>query len=271
MTAATLRRSVDASTFAPDSGRHDLRLVPAALTGWAVVLCGLYFGPGVAAALGIAGVVVAGAAALRGRGAVLIAMGGVVAALAVVVGTQTWQVEGHPVYAYAHRASAATVVVHLRDDPRAVASAGYGGRQAESQHVVVRAELEWAQIAGQQWHTGGRMLLLAPVQGWTGLLPGQRLRVTGTLAAADRPDLTVAVLRVRGAPEVLSAPTATQRAAERVRAGLRMAARVLDPEPAGLLPALVVGDTSAMVPAVQTDFRTAGLAHLIAVSSTNVG
>jgi competence protein ComEC len=136
--------------------------------------------------------------------------------------------------------------------------------------VVVRAELESAEIGGQRWRTGGRVILLAPAERWTGLLPGQRVRATGVLAIPNRPDLTVAVLRVRAAPEVLSAPTATQRVAERLRSGLRLAAGVLDPEPAGLLPALVVGDTSAMVPAVQADFRIAGLAHLIAVSGTNV-
>ena len=97
--------------------------------------------------------------------------------------------------------------------------------------------------------------MLAPAGDWTGLLPGQRVRATGLLAVPDRPDLTVAVLRVRAQPQVLSAPTAVQRVAERLRSGLRLAARVLDPEPAGLLPALVVGDTSAMVPAVQTPAR----------------
>ncbi len=247
-----------------------MRLVPGTLSGWAVVLCGLYVGPRVAAALGILGLVVAGAAALRGRCAALVAMGGVVAALALVVGTQMWQVEGHPVRAYAERGSPATVVVHLRDDPRAVASAGYGGRQPEPQHVVIKAELEFAQIAGQQWRTGGRVVLLAPARSWISLLPGQRVRATGLLAIPDRPDLTVAVLRVRGGPEVLSAPTATQQVAEKLRAGLRLAARSLDPEPAGLLPALVVGDTSAMVPDVEADLRTAGLSHLVAVSGTNV-
>jgi competence protein ComEC len=270
VTAAASHPSVAARVVAPESRRHDMRLVPAALTGWAVVLCGLYLGPGVAAVLGIAGLVVAGSAALRGRWAVLVAMGGVVAALALVVGTQTWQVEGHPVRACAQHGSAATVIVHLRDDPRAVVSAGYGGRQPEPQHVVIKAELEFAQIAGQQWSTGGRVILLAPARSWTSLLPGQRVRATGLLAIPDRPDLTVAVLRVRGGPEVLSAPTTPQRVAERLRAGLRLAARVLDPEPAGLLPALVIGDTSAMIPDVQADFRTAGLAHLVAVSGTNV-
>ncbi|HEX6403890.1 MAG TPA: DNA internalization-related competence protein ComEC/Rec2 [Pseudonocardiaceae bacterium] len=270
MTAAVVRPSIDADTIAPVAGRHDLRLVPAALVGWAMVLCGLHFGPIVAAGFGAVGVLVAGAAALRGRSPAFLAMAGVVAALALVVGTQTWQVERHPVRAAAERGLAATVTVRLHDDPRAVASPGYGGRRPEPQQVVIRAELESAQIAGQQWRTGGRVILLAPAGGWTGLLPGQRVRATGLLAVPDRPDLTVAVLRVRAQPQVLSAPTAVQRVAERLRSGLRLAARVLDPEPAGLLPALVVGDTSAMVPAVQAEFRAAGLSHLAAVSGTNV-
>ncbi|MGH3843960.1 MAG: ComEC/Rec2 family competence protein [Pseudonocardiaceae bacterium] len=250
--------------------RHDLRLVPTAVVGWAVVLSGLYLGSSVAAALGAAGLLAAGVAALRGGPAAVLAVGGVAAALALVVGTQTWQLEHHPVRAAAERGAAATVVVQVSDDPRAVTTPGYGGQQPQPQTVVIRAGLEAAEIGGHQWRTGGRVVLLAPAQHWAGLLPSQRVRATGLLATPDRPDLTVAVLRVRGAPAVLSAPTAVQRAAERLRLGLRLAARVLDPESAGLLPALVVGDTSAMVPAVQADFRIAGLTHLIAVSGTNV-
>jgi competence protein ComEC len=270
VTVAVRRSSIDADTVALAAGRHDLRLVPAALVGWAVVFCGLHLGSIAAVGLGAAGMLVGGAAALRGRSSTILAMAGVVAALALAVGTQTWQVEHHPVRAAAERGSAATVTVRLDDDPRAVASPGYGGRPPEPQQVVIRAELESAKTAGQQWRTGGRVILLAPAGGWIGLLPGQHVRATGLLAPPDRPDLTVAVLRVRGGPQVLSAPTAVQRVAERLRSGLRVAAKVLDPEPAGLLPALVVGDTSAMVPAVQADFRAAGLTHLVAVSGTNV-
>jgi len=270
VTVRTLCPSLDEGTLVPAAGRHDLRLVPAAVSGWAVMLCGLHLGPMVAAGFGAVGLLVAAAAALRGHAPAVLAMAGVIAAFALVVGTQTWQVEHHPARAAAERGSAATVTVHLDGDPRAVASPGYGGRRPEPQQVVIRAELESAEIAGQHWRTGGRVMLLAPARGWTGLLPGQRVRASGLLATPDRPDLTVAVLRVRGGPQVLSAPTAVQRVAEKLRSGLRLAARVLDPEPAGLLPALVVGDTSAMVPAVQADFRTAGLAHLEAVSGTNV-
>ena len=254
----------------PAPARHDLRLVPAALAGWAVVLAGLHLGSVAAAVLGATSLLAAGVAVLRGWSAALLAVGGATASLALVVGVQAWQVERHPVRAGAEGGSAATVSVQLRDDPHAVNSSGYGGRRPQPQRVVIRAELEAAELAGRQWRTGGRVVLVAPAQGWTGLLPGQRVRATGMLTVPNRSDLTVAVLRVRGQPEVLAAPTAVQRVAERLRSGLRVAAGVLDPEPAGLLPALVVGDTSTMVPAVEEEFRAAGLAHLTAVSGANV-
>ncbi|HEY2763795.1 MAG TPA: DNA internalization-related competence protein ComEC/Rec2 [Pseudonocardiaceae bacterium] len=261
-----MTRLGDAEVAAPP----DLRLIPAALAGWAVVLAGLTLGSHAAAALGVAGLLATVVALRWVRPAAVLAVGGVGAALALVVGAQAWQVEHHPVRAAAERGSVATLVVVLRDDPHALAAAGYGGQRPQPQRVVVPAVLESAELAGQQWRGGGRVVLLAPARGWTGLLPGQRVRATGLLAPSERPDLTVAVLRVRGEPEILTGPAALQRAAERLRSGLRVAAGVLDPEPAGLLPALVVGDTSAMVPSVEDDFRTAGLTHLTAVSGANV-
>jgi competence protein ComEC len=249
---------------------HDLRLVPPALTAWAVVVCGQSLGSGAAAVLGGAGVLIAVVSVVRGRSAVLVAVGVVAAAVAVVVGAQVWQVERHPVRGAAQRGAPATVVAHLTDVPRAVSAAGYGGRPPQPQWVVVPAELEAADVAGQQWRTSGRIVVLAPVPGWAGLLPGQRVRIDGWLSPAERSALTVAVLQVRAGPQVLTAPSTVQQLAERVRDGLRRASRALDAEPAGLLPALVVGDTSALVPTVQAEFRAAGLTHLTAVSGANV-
>jgi competence protein ComEC len=248
----------------------DLRLAPAALAGWATVLAGLHLGSLAAAGIGAVGLLAAIAAAARHRSSAVVAVGGVSAALAMVIGTQAWQLEHHPVRAAAQRGSVATLVLRLSDDPRPVASTGYGGRPGVAQRVVVRAELENVDLAGRRWDTGGRVVLLAPVRGWAGLLPGQRVRASGLLAPAGRADLTIALLRVRGGPEVLSAPSTVQRAAEGLRAGLRTASGALATEPAGLLPALVVGDTSKMVPTVEDEFRAAGLTHLTAVSGANV-
>jgi competence protein ComEC len=55
-----------------------------------------------------------------------------------------------------------------------------------------------------------------------------------------------------------------------MRAGLRRASGVLSDEAAGLLPALVVGDTSALPHRVVEEFRAAGMSHLLAVSGANL-
>ena len=55
-----------------------------------------------------------------------------------------------------------------------------------------------------------------------------------------------------------------------MRSGLREAVSGLPPNVQGLLPALVVGDTSAMPPLLTSDLRDSGLAHLTAVSGANV-
>lgn len=271
MTAAAARG--DASRDDAAAARPDLRLAPAALTGWLVVLAGLHLGWVAPAALGVASVLAALAGArgdCRGWSAGLLAAGGVGVALALLIAGHVWRVEHHPVRAAADRGSVATLTVALTDDPTPIDTPGYAGRPGDARQVVVRAQLHAADVAGRSWRSGGRVVVLAPAQEWAGLLPGQLVRARGLLAPPGRPDLTVALLRVGGAPEVLSAPTVVQRVAERLRSGLRDAATVLEPGPAGLLPALVVGDTAAIPPGVEEEFRAAGLTHLTAVSGMNV-
>ncbi|NGO73873.1 ComEC/Rec2 family competence protein, partial [Streptomyces boncukensis] len=81
-----------------------------------------------------------------------------------------------------------------------------------------------------------------------------------------------AVLRVRaaGAPHVIRGPTAAQRVAGELRAGLRAASGGLDADARGLLPGLVVGDTSRLPPELDDAFRTADMLHLLAVSGSNL-
>ncbi len=100
---------------------------------------------------------------------------------------------------------------------------------------------------------------------------GQRSRVRVGLGLPERGDDVVAVVSARDPPTVVGEPDLPQRAAGALREGLSDSARrVLDPGPAGLLPGLVVGDTRAMDPVLEEDFRRAGLAHLTAVSGANV-
>jgi competence protein ComEC len=55
-----------------------------------------------------------------------------------------------------------------------------------------------------------------------------------------------------------------------LRAGLQRACEPLPDDPGGLLPGLVVGDTSRLERALEEDFRTTGMTHLNAVSGANV-
>jgi competence protein ComEC len=256
---------------APGRRPPDLRLVPAALAVWAVVLLGLLlepFGGGCAALL--AGAVAVGVW-LRRRSAAVMAMAACAAAAGVVITAQTMAVALHPLHDPAERGASATVRVEVRDDPRPVRAAGYGARPGGPTQVVVPATLVAAVAAGGSWEAGGRVLLLAPVEGWQGLLPGQSLTAEGLLAPAERSDLTVAVLRVRGSPHEVTAPPWWQAAAGALRSGLREAATaVLGPDEAGLLPGLAVGDTSRLGAEVDADFRASGLTHLLAVSGANL-
>jgi competence protein ComEC len=161
------------------------------------------------------------------------------------------------------RVSAELVV---RDDPRAVT----GGARPPT--WLVRAELVWLRGPApdaRRVRTPARILVLATDPGWRPLLPGQRVRTAGRLSAPRGGDLTSAVLSAT-APVPVGPPPWAQRAAGVLRTGLQRACAPLPDDVGGLLPGLVVGDTSRLLPAVQDDFRVTGMTHLNAVSGSNV-
>lgn len=105
--------------------------------------------------------------------------------------------------------------------------------------------------------------------GLAGVLPGTRLRVVGRVLAADPLQGRAATL-VAESVVVTDGPPPLQGAAGAVRAALRAAVRDRPPDQAGLLPGLVVGDTSAVRPDLDSAMRDSSLAHLVAVSGGNV-
>ena len=259
--------------------RADLRLVPAAIATWAAVLAGLLGGAagGIAAALVSATILIAGllrarlvTRAARYRSG-LLAAGGCAVVAAVLVTVHASALEQNPLRAAADRGAAAEVRVRLTDDPQPLRQAGFGGRAGGATRMLVPASLVEAVAGDGRWTLGGRIVLLTPAEGWSGLLPGQEVSAQGLLAPAQRSDLTVAALRVRGPPGDVTPPSWWQTAAGGLRDGLRDAsARALPPAPAGLLPGLAIGDTRSQLPEVEQDFRTSGLTHLTAVSGANL-
>ncbi|WP_433859892.1 ComEC/Rec2 family competence protein [Streptomyces kronopolitis] len=108
---------------------------------------------------------------------------------------------------------------------------------------------------------------------WRGLLPSTRIRVRAGAAPPLSPgDQVGAVLRVTAdaPPAEVGAPTALERLAGSLRAGLREATDTLSPDARALLPGLVVGDTSRVPPDLDDAFRATDLTHLLAVSGSNL-
>ena len=242
----------------PSSARTSRAAVPSAGSSpppavWAVLLLGLGAGPA-ARRRRSAAARSCWSAALRRRGraaAVLVAAAG----CAVAAG------------AARHRAPASRCATHPRPrggGPRRGRHAARRrpGRPAAAARSPARARRRSSsrrrspppRPAGARWRGGGRVLLIAPAEGWSTLLPGQRAHApTGLLAPATRADLTVAVLRVRGASGTRSGPPPWWQTGARARCATACAPprRSCRRHPAGLLPGLAVGDTRGLPPEVE--------------------
>ncbi|OZM74620.1 competence protein ComEC [Amycolatopsis antarctica] len=255
---------------------QDLRLLAPALAVWLAALLGLLAGWWAAIVVG-ALAASAGAMGLRQSpvrgdrrrvafGALLVC--GVLSA--APLGVRLLEAEQDDMRGLAARGGEAEMSVTVTERPRPVRSPGYGDQQGGSRSVVIAGELDRAVVGGDPVASTGRTLLIAPFDDWSRILPGQRVTATGSLAPPRSGELTVGVLYVRGPPVISGGAPWFQVAAESMRAALREACSVLPEEPAGLLPGLVVGDTTGLSSRVEEDFLDSGMSHLTAVSGTNV-
>jgi len=283
----------------------DLRLVPAALLTWAAVWWGTASaaGPTRWAAAWLLGVGVLGAGALAvapllararraprqpgarvtavrrtarrspgdqllaGVAVLVVACGCAGAALAVT----SWQVERRQpeaVMTAAERSRLVDVALVVTGDP----VTGQGVQPWQREQVRVRAVLERVHLDGATI-TARVPVSVSGDQGWAGVRWGQRLATEVVLEPAPAGAPYVLFARAGDRVAELSEPRWWWRAAERLRAGLLVAAGATaadPPDAAGLLPGLVLGDTSRQSPELVADMRTAGLTHLTAVSGANV-
>ncbi|MFX1782594.1 ComEC/Rec2 family competence protein [Prescottella equi] len=258
----------------------DLRLVPSAAACWGATLVGLLAGWRPAAVSAVVSAAVGAVLALlvwrrrRAGPSVVLGIGvGVVAAallgagFAAAVAVRAHAVETHPLAALTAGGGSATLVVELGDDPKVLRGKSFGGER----QLMLRASLQEVRTDRTVLRAGGSILMFAEGEQWAGLLPGQRVTLRGRLAEPERRDLTVAVVRATGSPQHVAEPPAIQRWAGVVRDRLASAAgSALPADQAGLLPGLVVGDTSGLAQETKDEFTAAGLTHLTAVSGANV-
>jgi competence protein ComEC len=256
---------------------HDLRLVGFAVAMWVASLVALHVRAASALGLAIGGGVLAAAVMLAhsrwraDRRAAAVVLTGVGVLLGVVCGllstaARTAARDAGPIADLARSHAAVQTELTVTDDPRQLA----GGVAGPPTYLVAATLTHLDPSDGPPVRLDARVLVFASAPEWRGLLPSQRIRTTGTLAAARGGDLTAAVLTATAPPTTVDAPSWTQRAAGRLRQGLQAACLPLPPDPGGLLPGLVIGDTSRLDPGLADQFRTTGLTHLVAVSGANV-
>jgi competence protein ComEC len=244
--------------------RVDIRLVPAALTCWAVTAIAIVWRAGALAAA--ACVLVAAAAAVikwqhRGE-SVRATVSAVVLGAAVVGAGFGWAaavrvdaLDRHPLAALYGRSTVVTVTAG--EQPRPV---------RDGARVVFRGALR--RIGADD--ASGRVTVFAPARGFGEMTAGRPASFRAVVGRPTRRDLSVAVLSAAGTPTFGEA-SPVQRAAESVRRRFADDARSqLSADQAAALPALVLGDTSTLSAETAAAFRAAGLTHLTAVSGANV-
>jgi len=234
----------------------DIRLVPGALTSWAVTAAGIVWGATAAVVAVVVAVLLATAVRWRWRlpWPTVVAVTAVGVAFASAVALRVHDADHHPIVS--EYGSTAAVVVIPTESPRMLRGA----------RLLFRAKL--ITFDGRQ--TGGRVVVFASGADYREVSAGRPAAFRASVSRPMRRDLSVAVLTATDSPRWGTA-SLVQRAAEGVRGRFADAARsVLPGEQAAMLPALVLGDTSAVDEHVEDDFRAAGLTHLTAVSGANV-
>lgn len=253
----------------------DLRLLPAALVCWAAAAIALVSSAAAWWATAGLAAVAAAAVVLRRRGPrpvaqticlVVAAAAGLGAGIAASVAVRVHDRERASIAAF-DGAGTVEVVLEIDEWPRQ-RSGDPGGHLDASRVLVPATALAVRTDTAVPAHGG--LLLLGATQDLGALVPGERVAIRATVLRSTRPGLVAAVLVGSGEPTVLGRAPPYFRVAAAVRRALAaVAASALSVDAAGLLPALVLGDESAMLPTVRGDFQDSGLTHLTAVSGAN--
>jgi competence protein ComEC len=287
--------SADSAGKSPDAGsegprrRTDVRLAVPALAVWAASVAGLWLQP-MALALLCCGFVAAGVLVLKrpwrrsfpgirrlraageerkparrsflATSAVALFLAAAAAAHSAVASSQRF--EGPLAEAIASGKSV-VAVVEVAGAPRALTAPGQAGpperwsvpvwtRDISTGGVLLRTRAQLLVMGGGAWGTA---------------VPGQLLRATGKLRPADPGKEEAGILTASSDPGRAPGAPFLQGSAKELREEFVAAASFLAPDPRGLLPGMVTGDTSALDEGLNTAMKGVGMTHLTAVSGAN--
>ncbi|MBD0690635.1 ComEC/Rec2 family competence protein [Streptomyces sp. CBMA123] len=279
------------------SSGADFRLLLPAVSAWLVTAVLLPLGPGTelplfslaGGAVLVAVLLLARPGLLRRRGAA-VALAAVLlsgAAAAIATPLHTADLHRGPLPELARAAEQATprspgepapaveVELTVEGDPKVHTSRGgtTGGQTLLTVEAVADRATVLPDGRATRTHTPVTVMVRGPEsKPWLRLLPSERLSVEAEVRSAGEGYDTesAALLVVHGPPRRLAPPNLPQRIAGRLREGLRTASDGLPPDARGLLPGLVVGDTSRLPDDLVDAFRATDLVHLVAVSGANL-
>lgn len=267
-------------------GGHDVRLLSCACVAWAALVVVLATDPspqvvlGVLVAVAVVGAgILAGArcgrrrrgcrgghAASRGVGTSA-TWGGLALALSTLVLTAGELTLAHesagPVTALAQERSTVVAVVTVAGQPHRII-----GRDGE-ERFVIPARIEKITGRGRSARVATPVVVVGDRR-WAELTWQTTVRTRGRLAPSQRLGAARAVLQAGGEPEIARHPARAVTLLEPVRRALVSASSELPDDPAGLLPALVVGDTAHLPDDLTDAMNVTGMSHLNAVSGSNV-
>jgi competence protein ComEC len=268
----------DAGTESPRR-RTDVRLVLPAATVWGASLAGLWLPPSALAVLCL-GLAAAAASLLvrlatAGRGsprpvrrsflatsAAAFLLAAAAAAHSSVASSQRFD---GPLADAIDSGKTAVALVEVAGAPRALGAPEQAGPPARWSVPVWTQEVA---VGGVLVRTRAQLVVMGSAE-WGAVVPGQQVRATGKLRAADPGRLEAGTLAASSPPGRASGGSGLEQAAKDLRALFVAASAFLSPDAAGLLPGMVTGDTSALDQGLENSMKAVGMTHLTAVSGAN--
>lgn len=284
----------------PDAPRRrtDVRLALPAFLVWGATVAGVWLTPAALAGLCCGLVLLAaflltraarGRSLMRGRRSFLMttAVALVLAATAAAHSAVSSSQRHDGPFAEAVAGGKSVVaILEITGSPRAMAVPGNGGTSAR---WSVAARTEEVTVNGQIIRTRATVLVMGS-NGWGSLVPGQVIRTAGKLKPPDPGQQEAALMSASLPPRTGAEPYADagpgagvddaggtddaeapgwQLVAKDLRGRYVSAASFLAADPAGLMPGMVTGDTSALDEELKAAMMTVGMTHLTAVSGAN--
>ncbi|MFJ6311557.1 ComEC/Rec2 family competence protein [Pseudarthrobacter oxydans] len=156
-------------------------------------------------------------------------------------------------------------VVEVAGNPRALTAPGQAGtperwsvpvwtREVSTGGVVLRTRAQLVVTGGGDWGTA---------------VTGQLVRATGKLRPPEQGTREAGILTASSGPGPATGVPILEGSAKELREQFVAASSFLAPDPRGLLPGMVTGDTTALDEGLETAMKAVGMTHLTAVSGAN--